>query len=61
VGDVRPTPGANRGPADAKGAIVMFLLVHNLHLTGPLAVLVPVAMIGLRLFLRRSTGRGRRN
>lgn len=31
----------------------MFLLIsHSLHLTGALAVLVPVAMIALRLFLR---------
>ncbi|HSZ42468.1 MAG TPA: hypothetical protein VK817_21110 [Trebonia sp.] len=40
----------------------MFMLVQNLHLTGPLAVLLPIAMIGLRLFLRRSgSSRGRRS
>ena len=40
----------------------MFLLIsHSLHLTGPLAVLVSVAMIGLRVFLRGARGRqGRR-
>jgi hypothetical protein len=37
----------------------MFLLFQNLHLTGPLAVLFPAAMIALRVFLRR--GRGSRN
>ena len=42
----------------------MFLmfLTHGSHLTGPLAVLVPIAMIALRLFLRRGgTGRGTRS
>ena len=34
----------------------MFLLAHSLHLTGPLAVLLPVAMIGLRVFMRRVRG-----
>ena len=35
----------------------MFLLIsHSLHLTGPLAVLVPLALIALRLFLRRARG-----
>jgi hypothetical protein len=35
----------------------MFMLIsHSLHLTGPLAVLVPVAMIALRLYLRRARG-----
>jgi hypothetical protein len=32
---------------------MFMLLSHSLHLTGPLAIAVPVAMIGLRLFLRR--------
>jgi hypothetical protein len=31
----------------------MFLLAHSLHLTGPLAVMFSVAMIGLRVFMRR--------
>jgi hypothetical protein len=40
---------------------MFFLLSHSLHLTGPLAVLVSVALIGLRLFLRGARGRtGRR-
>jgi len=33
---------------------MFMLLAHSLHLTGPLAILVPAAMIGLRLFLRRA-------
>lgn len=30
----------------------MFLLVHALHLTGPLAIILPIALIALRLFFR---------
>jgi hypothetical protein len=37
----------------------MFLLAHSLHLTGPLAVLLSIAMIALRVFIRR--GRGSRS
>jgi hypothetical protein len=40
----------------------MFMLFQHIHLTGPLAVLFPAAMIALRLFIRRSRGsRGHRN
>ena len=40
----------------------MFLLAHTLHLTGPLAVLFSIAMIALRVSLRRVRGgHGRRN
>ena len=48
----------------------MFLLAHSLHLTGPLAVMFSVAMIGLRVFIRRgrsgssghgNSGHGRRS
>jgi hypothetical protein len=35
---------------------MFMLLSHSLHLTGPLAILVPAAMIALRLFLRRARG-----
>jgi NhaP-type Na+/H+ or K+/H+ antiporter len=39
----------------------MFLLAHSLHLSGPLAVLLSIAMIALRVFMRSSRGsRGRR-
>jgi hypothetical protein len=39
----------------------MFLLAHSLHLTGPLAVLLSIAMIALRVFMRSARGsRGRR-
>ena len=37
----------------------MFLLAHSLHLTGPLAVLLPLAMIAIRVLMRRARG-GRR-
>jgi NhaP-type Na+/H+ or K+/H+ antiporter len=40
----------------------MFLLAHSLHLSGPLAVVFSVAMIALRVFIRRARGsRGQRN
>jgi hypothetical protein len=43
----------------------MFLLAHSLHLTGPLAVLLTIAMIALRVSMRRArgrcSGRGRRS
>jgi hypothetical protein len=40
----------------------MILLVHSLHLSGPLAVVFSVAMIALRVFLRRAHGsRSRRS
>jgi hypothetical protein len=32
----------------------MFFLTHALHITGPLAIALPVAMIALRLILRRT-------
>jgi hypothetical protein len=35
---------------------MFMLLSHSLHLTGPLAILLPIAMIALRLFLRRGVG-----
>jgi hypothetical protein len=36
----------------------MFFLAHALHLTGPLAIILPiVAMIALRLFFRRQKTR----
>jgi hypothetical protein len=39
----------------------MFLLAHSLHLSGPVAILLTVAMIALRLSMRRARGgRGRR-
>jgi hypothetical protein len=57
VGDVRHPPGT----IWEEGAIIMFLLAHSLHLTGPLAVLLSVAMIALRVFTRRARGsHGRR-
>jgi hypothetical protein len=42
----------------------MFLLAHSLHLTGPVAILLTVAMIALRMAMRRSRRsriRGRRD
>lgn len=30
----------------------MFLLVHMLHITGPLAIILSVALIALRLWFR---------
>lgn len=30
----------------------MFLLMHMLHITGPFAIILPVAMIALRLWFR---------
>lgn len=30
----------------------MFLLVHMLHITGPFAVILPVALTALRLWFR---------
>jgi hypothetical protein len=40
----------------------MFFLLQGHHFTGPLAFLIPAAMIALRLFIRRSRGdRGARN
>ena len=30
----------------------MFLLAHSLHLSGPLVVLLSIAMIALRVFMR---------
>jgi hypothetical protein len=39
----------------------MFLLAHSLHLSGPVAVLLTIAMIALRVFTRRARGgRGQR-
>jgi hypothetical protein len=35
---------------------MFMLLSHSLHLTGPLAILLPIAMIALRLFIRRGAG-----
>jgi hypothetical protein len=59
VGDVRHPPGTI---SRQEGATIMFLLAHSLHLTGALAVLVTVAMIALRVSLRRARGsRGRRS
>jgi hypothetical protein len=60
VGDVRQPPGK----ISEEGAAIMFLLAHSLHLTGPLAVMFSVAMIGLRVFIRRghgNSGHGRRS
>lgn len=34
----------------------MFMITHALHITGPLAIILPVAMIALRLVLRRARG-----
>jgi hypothetical protein len=31
----------------------MFLLMHALHITGPLAIIIPVAFIALRVYFRR--------
>ena len=39
-----------------EGAATMFLLAHSLHLSGPLAVLLTIAMIALRVTMRRSRG-----
>ena len=39
----------------------MFLLAHSLHLSGTLAVLLTVAMIALRVFMRRTHGNRCRN
>jgi hypothetical protein len=40
----------------------MFLLAHSLHLSGSLAVLLTIAMIALRVSMRRTRGsRGRRD
>jgi NhaP-type Na+/H+ or K+/H+ antiporter len=40
----------------------MFLLAHSLHLSGPLAVAVTIAMIALRVAIRRARGsRGQRH
>lgn len=33
----------------------MFLLAHSLDLTGPFAVLLPIAMIALRVSMRRGS------
>jgi hypothetical protein len=52
VGDVRQTPGTIL----EEGAAIMFLLAHSLHLTGPLAVLLTIAMIALRVSMRRARG-----
>ena len=49
VGDVRHPPGT----IQEEGATIMFLLAHSLHLSGPLAVLLSVAMIALRVSMRR--------
>jgi hypothetical protein len=39
----------------------MFMLAHSLHLSGPFAVLLTVAMIALRVFIRRARGSRSRN
>jgi hypothetical protein len=45
--------GTRQARSQKEGAAIMFLLAHSLHLTGPLAVMFSVAMIGLRVFMRR--------
>jgi len=35
---------------------MFMILTHALHITGPLAILLPVAMIALRLAARRTRG-----
>jgi hypothetical protein len=58
VGNTRHPPGT----IWEEGAAIMFLLAHSLHLTGPLAVLLTIAMIALRVSMRRARGnRGRRS
>ena len=58
VGDVRHPPGTI---SRKEGATIMFLLAHSRHLTGPLAVLLTVAMIALSVSMRRArSSRGRR-
>ena len=57
VGGVRHPPGM----VLEEGAPIMFLLAHSLHLSGPLAVLLTVAMIALRVFMRRTRGSRGRN
>jgi hypothetical protein len=37
-------------------ATAMFFLMHLLHITGPLAIVIPVALIALRVFFRRHRG-----
>jgi hypothetical protein len=34
----------------------MFLLAHSLHLSGPVAIALTIAMIALRVFMRRTRG-----
>jgi hypothetical protein len=57
VGDVRHPPGT----ISEEGAAIMVLLAHSLHLSGPIAVMFSVAMIALRVYMRRARGsHGRR-
>lgn len=39
----------------------MFLLLHSLHVTGPLAIVLIVAMIALRVYLRARLKNRRRD
>jgi hypothetical protein len=41
---------------EPRKATAMFFLMHFLHVTGPLAIVIPVAMIALRVFFRRHRG-----